>query len=87
MNNINSGLMLKNMAFTNVSVERSFDLPNNIDITGSFDINYEEISDDEINVIIKYNAISKKSEIKIEVVLKGNFCIYDVDDQKIKRYN
>jgi len=86
MNNINSNLMLKNMAFTNISVSRAFNLPNNIDLTGSFDINYEEISNDEINVVLKYNAVSKKGEIKIEVELKGDFCIYDVEDIKVKRY-
>ncbi|MBP5446324.1 MAG: protein-export chaperone SecB [Acholeplasmatales bacterium] len=86
MDTINSNLMLKNMAFTNISVKRSFDLPNNLDIMGSFDVRYEEIDDNEIIVVLKYLAKSKKEEISIDIELKGNFVTRDIEDKKVSKY-
>ena len=59
MNEINSNLFLKNLAFTNISVKRAFNMPNSIEINGSFDVIYKELNDDEIVVVLKYDAKSK----------------------------
>ena len=86
MNIENGNLMLKNMAFTNVSVKRLFDLPNEVELSGSFDIHYDEINENEIKVIINYNASSFKGEIKVDVELQGTFCTVEVSDKNVKDY-
>ena len=86
MNEINSNLFLKNLAFTNVSVKRSFNMQSNVEIDGIFDVKYEEISENEINVLLKYNAKSKKGDIVIDIELIGNFCVFDVEKEKVKSY-
>lgn len=86
MNEINSNLFLKNLAFTNVSVKRAFNMQSNVEIDGIFDVKYEEISENEINVLLKYNAKSKKGDIVIDVELIGNFCVFDVEKEEVKSY-
>ena len=86
MNEINSNLFLKNLAFTNISVKRAFNMPNSIEINGSFDVIYKELNDDEIVVVLKYDAKSKKDEVVIDIELQGNFCVIGIDDIKLKRY-
>ena len=86
MNDTNGNLVLKNLAFTNITVKREFKLSNNVELDGTFDINYDEVSEDEINVILTYNAKSKKNDIFIEVELQGNFCIYGDVEKDVKKY-
>lgn len=86
MNEINSNLFLKNLAFTNVSVKRAFNMQSNVEIDGIFDVKYEEISENEINVLLKYNAKSKKGDIVIDIELIGNFCVFDVEKEEVKSY-
>lgn len=86
MNTISSNLMMKNLAFTNLKVKRDFSLSNDIEINGSFDVKFENVNDDEINVILSYNAKSKNNEINIEVELKGSFVAHDLTDNDVKEY-
>ena len=83
---IDSNLIMKNLAFTKIITKRFFSLPDNVEINGSFDIKYEEVDENEINVFLMYNAKSKKNEIEIEVELQGNFIARDIDDDSVKRY-
>ena len=83
---IDSNLMMKNLAFTKIMTKRMFSLPDNVEINGSFDIKYEEVNENEINVFLIYNAKSKKNEIEIEIELQGNFSVRDIDDDSVKRY-
>lgn len=78
--------MLKNLVFTNITVKRSVNLIDDVDLNGIFDVTYEELNDNEINVILKYEAKTKDDGINIEVELYGNFCIVDQIDNKEKRY-
>lgn len=86
MSDINSNLFLKNLAFTNISVKRELNISNNIELNGSFDINYHKISEDEINIKLKYSAKSKKEDIVIDVELQGNFVVNGIEDKKTKEY-
>jgi len=86
MSDINSNLFLKNLAFTNISVKRELNISNNIELNGSFDINYHKISEDEINIKLKYSAKSKKEDIVIDVELQGNFVVSGIEDKKTKEY-
>jgi len=86
MNDVNSNLFLKNLAFTKIIVKRDFNLSNNIEINGSFDIDYKKISENEINVILKYNAKSSEKNIIIELELQGNFCVYGEVKKDVKEY-
>lgn len=86
MDTIKSNLIMNNLAFTKISINRSFELSNCIEIVGSFNVKYEEINDEEINVYLSYNAKSKKEDLTIELELKGKFSVFDIEDEDVKRY-
>ncbi len=86
MNDINSNLFLKSLAFTNISVKRALILSNNIELNGSFDIDYKEIGEDEIIVTLKYNAKSINNNVDISVEMQGDFVVNGVEDENAKRY-
>lgn len=73
MENIKSDLNIKKIYFSDLMFKRSENIEKKVNINNSLSVEYEELSKNEINVKLEYEAKSDDMSINVAAVINGIF--------------
>ena len=73
MENFESDLKIKKIYFSKLSFKRGLDVNENYRLTDSLNVEYNKLSDNEIEVKLFYNAKAEDDTVNIEAVENGVF--------------
>ena len=73
MDNIKSDLIIKNMYFSDLMFKRSENIGQKTNINNSLGVEYKELSENEINVKLRYEGKSDDMSIEVVAVINGCF--------------